>query len=110
MQTCGPSFKLFFHMQVFNLDLSTERNTAITLRGLKMENRIVVDSIDKLDPSNMSVVQLKALEKEVDNVVYYLNDSNLSLIDTQGQGLKNNIICTLPCLQTCKFKIPNFEV
>jgi hypothetical protein len=59
-------------MQVFDLDISTERNTVITLRGLKMENRIVVDSIDKLDPSNMSVVQLKALEREVDNVVYYL--------------------------------------
>ena len=56
-------------MQVFDLDLDTERDTAITLRGLKTENRIVVDNIDKLDPSNMTIVQLKALEKRIDTVV-----------------------------------------
>lgn len=60
-------------MQVFDLDLATERDTVITLRGLKMENSDVVNCIDKLDPSKMSVVQLKALEKKLDAVVIYYN-------------------------------------
>lgn len=59
----------FFCMQVFDLDLDTERDTTVTLRGLKMENSKLVDSIDKLDPSNMTVVQLKSLEKDVEIVV-----------------------------------------
>ena len=56
-------------MQIFDLDLDTERDTTVTLRGLKMENSKLVDSIDKLDPSNMTVVQLKSLEKDVEIVV-----------------------------------------
>ena len=68
----------FFCMQVFDLDLDTERDSTVTLRGLKMENSKLVDSIDKLDPSNMTVVQLKSLEKDVEIVVYLYNNSSLS--------------------------------
>ena len=65
----GQVSSWFVHMQVFDLDLDTERDTAITLKGLKTENRVVVDNIDKFDPANMTIVQLKSLEKRIDAVV-----------------------------------------
>ena len=57
---------------MFDLDSETERDTAVTLRGLKMENSILVNIIDKAEPSdNMTTVRLKTLEQHLwkDSVV-----------------------------------------
>ena len=54
-------------MQVFDLDQSTERDTKVTLRGLKKVMTIgtLVDNIERIDPSNMTTVQLKTLEQQL---------------------------------------------
>ena len=60
-------------MQVLELDIGTERDTVIILKRLKMKNSDVVNNIKKFDPSNMTVTQLKDLEKKINAMVcnYY---------------------------------------
>ena len=91
-------------MQIFDLDLETERDTAITLRGLKMENSTVVNCIDKLDPSKMTVVQLKALEKQVDIVVCHYLLIIPRCMRREGYGSRVCVsvyLCLCICVSVC---------